>query len=69
MTVLDAYALIQTDAPQTRKLPSGKRAHGRSILRLWLRGSSPADRAVVLAKLGEPAKSLIEAELASGRLS
>ena len=68
MTVLDAYAVIQREIPRTAKLPNGRRAHGRSILRLLKQNATVDQLTAVLSKLDEPAKSLIQAELASGRV-
>ena len=67
MTVLEAYRLIQTDAPQTTKLANGRAANGRAILSLFKRLPA-ATQAPILAKLADPAKSLITAALASTRV-
>ena len=69
MTVIEAYRLLIIEVPQVSKGSDGKRANGRRLLRNWMNISSAESRQPILANMGEPAKSLIEAELASGRLS
>lgn len=68
MTVLEAYAVIQREIPRTAKLANGKRAHGRTILRLLKQSATVEQVTAVLAKLEDPARSLIQAELTSGRV-
>lgn len=68
MTVLEAYAVIQREIPRTAKLANGKRAHGRTILRLLKQSATVDQITALLATLDEPAKSLIQAELTSGRV-
>lgn len=67
MTVLEAYRLIQTGAPQTKKLANGRAANGRAILYLF-KQLPAATQGPILAKLTDPAKSLITAALASTRV-
>ena len=68
MTVIDAYRILIREVPPAARNADGKHAHGRRLLRNWLNMSNPSSRQPILDQLGEPAKSLITSELASGRL-